>query len=83
LNSNSRSTDLFRAAVFLNKEGKPPLYGLTAALRFTPWGRFTNLRRQIDAIIFEEIAERRKSAGKGGDDVLSLLLAARDRKAAV
>ncbi len=44
---------------------------------WSPWGRFRRLMAEIDALIYEEIAERRQL---GGDcaDVLGLLIAARD-----
>jgi cytochrome P450 len=41
------------------------------------WGRFLRLRREAHALLLAEIARRRANAG-AGDDVLSLLLAARD-----
>jgi cytochrome P450 len=47
----------------------------------TPWGRFVRLRREIDALLDAEIAARR-AAGTERDDVLSLLLAARDEHGA-
>jgi cytochrome P450 len=42
----------------------------------TPWARFVRMRAEADALIFELIDERRHQDGEG-DDVLSLLLAAR------
>jgi cytochrome P450 len=43
----------------------------------TPWRRMQRARERLDAVLFEEIARRR--AGEGaGDDLLSLLLEARD-----
>jgi len=45
---------------------------------FSPWGRFVRLRREIDALLDVEI-DGRRSAGVGErNDVLQLLLAARD-----
>ena len=44
----------------------------------TPWGRFLRLRREIDALLDKEIAARRNDGGAERDDVLSLLLSARD-----
>ena len=41
------------------------------------WARFQEASRRADAILFEEIAERRRSGVEGRDDVLSLLLEAR------
>jgi cytochrome P450 len=49
--------------------------------RWSPWGRFLRARAELDAFIYEEIALRRAEragADTGGDDVLSLLLGARD-----
>jgi cytochrome P450 len=42
-----------------------------------PWARFVALRDRADALIYEQIAERRQAGGEG-DDVLAMLLAARD-----
>ncbi len=45
----------------------------------SPWGRFLRSRRALDAFIYEEIALRRaEPAHEERDDVLSLLLDARD-----
>lgn len=53
--------------------------------RWSPWGHYQRLQDEIDRAIYAEIANRRAvmaSVGKGGEplgqDVLSLLLAARD-----
>jgi len=43
----------------------------------TPWSRMHAVRRQLDRIIFDEI-ERRRERPTGGEDVLSMLLDARD-----
>ena len=43
----------------------------------TPYGRFLRIRDEVDELLYAEIATRRDEAGEG-DDVLSLLLAARD-----
>lgn len=52
--------------------------------RFSPWGRFLRARAELDEFIYEEIALRRAAiAGDDGgehDDVLSLLLGARDEE---
>jgi cytochrome P450 len=42
-----------------------------------PWMRFVELRDRTDELIFEQIADRRTAADEG-DDVLAMLLAARD-----
>jgi cytochrome P450 len=46
---------------------------------FSPWPRFVRSREALDEFIYEEIRLRRAEPGhKGRDDVLSLLLGARD-----
>jgi cytochrome P450 len=45
--------------------------------RRSPWGRMQQAARELDALIYEEIAERRAS-GRRGEDILSLLLDAAD-----
>lgn len=50
--------------------------------RFTPWASFAKARERVDQLLHEEIDERRAALGAEGspprDDVLSLLLQARD-----
>ena len=43
----------------------------------TTWSRFVDVRAEADALILEQIEARRR-AGDEGDDVLTMLLAARD-----
>jgi cytochrome P450 len=45
----------------------------------SPWGRFLRLRDRVDALLFEEI-EARRADPEERDDILSLLLAARDEQ---
>jgi len=45
----------------------------------TPWARMAAARRRLDGLILGEIAERRRS-GRRGDDVMSLLLDAREEE---
>src|SRR5262249_15214507 len=45
--------------------------------RWSPWGRLVRARRDVRAILGAEIA-RRRSASASGDDVLSMLIDARD-----
>ncbi|MEA2397636.1 MAG: cytochrome family [Thermoleophilaceae bacterium] len=46
--------------------------------RFSPWRRFLRRREELDALIYDEIRERRAGAdSESRDDVLSLLLSAR------
>ena len=45
----------------------------------SPWGRFLRDRDRVDAMVYEEIERRRHDADSGaGDDILTLLLSARD-----
>ena len=45
----------------------------------SPWGRFIALRREADELLYEEIRARRADPkGDEGEDIFSLLLAARD-----
>ncbi|MBV9491613.1 MAG: cytochrome P450 [Verrucomicrobia bacterium] len=44
----------------------------------SPWGRFVRVRRQIDRLIYDEIAERRNRADASRNDILTLLMSARD-----
>lgn len=48
--------------------------------KFSPWGRFLNLKAEIRALIYAEIEKRREllAAGKNQQDILSLLLVAKD-----
>jgi cytochrome P450 len=49
--------------------------------RFSPWGRFVRSRAALDEFIYEEIRLRRAEPGHSErDDVLSLLLGARDEE---
>jgi cytochrome P450 len=41
----------------------------------SPWGRFVRRRDQVDRLLYEEIERRRRDPG---DDILTLLLSARD-----
>jgi cytochrome P450 len=45
---------------------------------WSPWGRLVRLRRRIDEILRAEFARRRAADASEHDDVLSLLVAARD-----
>jgi cytochrome P450 family 110 len=44
----------------------------------SPWGNFLRVRRQIDQLIYDEIAERRACPDTSGNDILTLLMSARD-----
>jgi cytochrome P450 len=41
------------------------------------WGRFIEMRKQADALVYELIEERRAADDENGDDVMAMLLAAR------
>jgi cytochrome P450 len=47
---------------------------------FSPWGKFLRKREAIDALLYQEIAERRAQGDRQRDDILSLLLDARDEE---
>ena len=47
---------------------------------WSPWGRFLRKRQAVDALLYAEIAERRALPERRGDDILSLLLEARDEQ---
>ncbi len=80
LDSNQSATDLFMSGLFLDADGNPPFAALMEAFgRRTRWGSFINLRREIDGILFAEISDRRKIDVHGREDVLSLLIAAKDQ----
>jgi cytochrome P450 family 135 len=45
----------------------------------SPWGRFLARRNRVDALLLEEIEQRRRASnGDGRTDILTLLLSARD-----
>jgi cytochrome P450 family 135 len=44
----------------------------------SPWGRFLRVRDHVDRLLYDEIERRRARDADGGDDILTLLLAARD-----
>jgi cytochrome P450 family 110 len=46
-----------------------------APLGIGPWRRFSQRRRELDALLSEQIAHRRSTGTEGFDDVLSVLLA--------
>lgn len=45
---------------------------------WSPWGHLVRQRAQIDKLLYAEIQERRDYPERQGDDILSLMLAARD-----
>jgi cytochrome P450 len=44
----------------------------------SPWGRFVRLKAKVDQLIYEEIQERRDLQSFSGDDILTLMMTARD-----
>ena len=52
--------------------------------RFSPWGRFQRTAAEVTAALLEQIRERRRDgeAATGRNDVLALLIAARDEQGA-
>ncbi len=44
----------------------------------SPWGNFARKRQQVDQILYDEIAERRSHPNVSGNDILTLLMSARD-----
>ncbi|AUT03481.1 cytochrome P450 [Nostoc sp. CENA543] len=45
---------------------------------WSPWGKFIRRRQLLDELIYQEIHERRTQVATQGNDILSLLLTARD-----
>ncbi len=45
---------------------------------WSPWGRFLRQKQQVDELIYAEIRERRSNPNSLGEDILSLMLSARD-----
>ncbi len=68
LNSPLRSSILFLK--FLQKDWGP----------WSPWGRFKRLQEQINNLLHREIQQRRGQLTSRSQDILSLMLAARDEK---
>jgi cytochrome P450 len=46
--------------------------------KWSPWGRFLWLKSQVDQLLIDEIEERRQKGILDGDDILTLLMLARD-----
>ncbi len=45
---------------------------------WSPWGRFLRIKAKIDDLIYAEITERRQQENYGGNDILTLLMLAKD-----
>jgi cytochrome P450 len=46
--------------------------------RFSPWGRFLQIKGQVKQLLYDEIRERREEGDFSRTDILTLLLSARD-----
>ncbi len=72
----------FIEAVAAYSDSYTPLLMLVAPLRRSfggvgPWARFERHSQALDALLTEQIA-RRRADGRGGEDILTLLLSAKD-----
>jgi cytochrome P450 len=82
----ARNAPLRRALERMLAGTTPPwrFLGLLLAQRFAPsvrgWRRASPLMRRVDKLLFAEIARRRAEAGADRDDILSLLIGARDER---
>ncbi len=47
---------------------------------WSPWGHFLRLKSQTDELLYAEIRERREKGDLSGEDILTLLLSARDEQ---
>jgi cytochrome P450 family 110 len=45
---------------------------------WSPWGRFLRQKAEVDRLLYEEIRDRRTQNRLDGDDILTLLMSARD-----
>jgi cytochrome P450 len=74
----------FIEAVAAYSDSYTPLLMLLVPLRRSfggvgPWARFERHSQALDALLTEQIA-RRRADGRGGEDILTLLLSARDEE---
>ena len=49
---------------------------------WSPWGRIVRINREVEALLFAEFARRREENRSGREDILSMLLQARDETGA-
>ena len=70
LDATASSVRLFALQVTSSKNPRPR----------SPWGRFNRLVAEADQVVFDELQERRGRSGDGEDDILSMLLDARDEE---
>lgn len=76
LDTATSPLDMFMALIFLDKDGRPPFWRLQQRLgAWTPWGGIALEVERLDGLLLREFSARRK---RPGDDILSLLLSARD-----
>ncbi|OKH20261.1 cytochrome P450 [Hydrococcus rivularis NIES-593] len=47
---------------------------------WSPWGRFLRQQERVDHLLFDEIRERRERGNLDGEDILTLLMSARDEE---
>ena len=79
LDAFSSPTYLLLASAFVRPDGRLVLERAQKAMgKWSPWGRFASLREEIDRLLYEEIAERRRNSDSTREDILSLLASARD-----
>jgi cytochrome P450 family 110 len=85
LDESAESThlkDLIARLFALYSSPLASLYGISAFRRdlgpLSPWGRVVRLNREMETALFAEFARRRASATDGREDILSMLIAARD-----
>lgn len=45
---------------------------------WSPWGRFLRQKQQVDQLLYSEIRERRAQPGSSSEDILNLMMSARD-----
>ena len=70
LDATASSARLFALQVTSSRNPRPR----------SPWGRFKALVAEADQVIYDELRERRQGSGEGEDDILSMLLEARDEE---
>ncbi len=86
LNEGTRYDDLNRLMSQLLEMTGAPLSSTLLFVRslqkdwgtWSPWGKFIQLRSQVDDFLYREIRERREQLDPSQDDILTLLLLARD-----
>ena len=49
---------------------------------WSPWGRAVRLHREFTSLLFDEMRRRREARSESGDDVLSMMMQARDENGA-